>query len=292
VTPGAEGGHSVEFGDWTLVAAADGLSSTFSFKGEQVLERLPLANVWRAPTDNDGIKLWSGQDNKALGRWQKLGLNQFQSRLVKAGPLLHDGATTGWEWRFEGSGRGKWEDLSWTLTAEHLTSDGLRLIADFQLGPEMVDLPRVGLYFQLAAGYDLLRWMGYGPLDNYPDRLKAAHLAVHESTVADQYVPYVMPQEHGLKCGTHWLELANADHKVPALWLAGTHPFAFSALHHSQQQLTDAFHTYDLKPQEKTFLSVDAAHRGLGTQSCGPDTLEKDKIHGHSFRLELLLETI
>ena len=293
VTTTAEaGGQRVELGDWTLEGGADALASTLSFKGARVLESLPIANVWRAPTDNDGIKLWEGQGGKPLGRWQKLGLDKFAHRLVKSGPLEQNGQATGWLWKFEGTGREVWEDLTWTLSIQHLTSDGLKLTAEFELGPEMVDLPRVGLYLRLAEGYDLLRWMGYGPLDNYPDRMAAARLAVHESTVADQYVPYIMPQEHGLKCGTHWLELANERHSVPALWLAGTSPFAFSALHHSQEQLSGAYHTTDLQRQDRTFLSVDAAHRGLGTASCGPDTLEKDRIHGNRFRLELLLESI
>lgn len=290
-----EGGTRVEMGEWLLETGegeAAALGTKLSFGGKLVLEGLPLANVWRAPTDNDGIKLWEGQGNKPLGRWKALGLDKFQHRLKESWPLEREGRATGWRWAFQGSGRSHWQDLEWTLALEHLTSDGLKLTAEFNLGEEMVDLPRVGLYLRFAGGYDLLRWMGYGPLDNYPDRMAAAWLGVHESTVAAQYVPYVMPQEHGLKCGTHWLELANEEHAVPALWLAGTQPFAFSALHHSQEDLTAGFHTTDLTARPQTFVAIDAAHRGLGTASCGPDTLEQYRINGRNFRLELLLETI
>ncbi len=36
-----------------------------------------------------------------------------------------------------------------------------------------------------------------------------------------------------------------------------------------------ALHTTDLPTRPETFVHVDAAHRGLGTASCGPDTLTR-----------------
>ena len=42
------------------------------------------------------------------------------------------------------------------------------------------------------------------------DRKAAALVGRYQSTVSEQYVPYIMPQEHGAKCDVRWLALTNA----------------------------------------------------------------------------------
>lgn len=254
-------------------------------KGIEILSVPPELNIWRAPTDNDGIKLWSGQDGKPLGRWRKLGLDKVQSRLIdssfkqsKSGPA--------WTWKFEASGREQWKDIVWSYSVSLPQSNTLRLQADFQLGSEIKDIPRIGLTLEIAAELEKLKWLGLGPLENYPDRKAAAWRALHESTVTDQYVPYVMPQEHGLKCETSLIELSN---KAAKLQIRSAKPVAFSASHYRQEDLTKAFHTIDLEPRKEVFLNIDAAHRGVGTASCGPDTFENARIHESKFSLDLLI---
>ena len=52
----------------------------------------------------------------------------------------------------------------------------------------------------------------------------------------------------------------------------------FSALRYSEDQLTEARHTVDLKDNGKIYVHLDLRQRGLGTASCGPDTLEEYRI--------------
>ncbi|MDD5199134.1 MAG: beta-galactosidase small subunit [Terrimicrobiaceae bacterium] len=125
---------------------------------------------------------------------------------------------------------------------------------------------------------------GLGPWENYPDRKAACWRAVHAGSVAGQYVPYIMPQEHGLKCDTRWLELSSDSSSVR---IASAHSIAFSAGHFRPEDLTRATHTIDLQPRAETILCIDAAHRGLGTGSCGPDVFEPYKIKGSRFTLDL-----
>jgi beta-galactosidase len=47
-----------------------------------------------------------------------------------------------------------------------------------------------------------------------------------------------------------------------------------SATHHHAADLAAATHDVDLRPGTTTVVHVDVAHRGVGTGSCGPDTLE------------------
>ena len=41
----------------------------------------------------------------------------------------------------------------------------------------------------------------------YSDRKRAALVDLYESTVTDQYVPYIMPQEHGNHTDVRWLSV-------------------------------------------------------------------------------------
>ena len=101
-------------------------------------------------------------------------------------------------------------------------------------------------------------------------------IAHYRSTVTEQYVPYVMPQEHGLKSDVRWLRLT--DDQGEGLEVRGAPWLHFSASHFSADDLFAARHTFDLSPRPEVILSLDAAHRGLGTASCGPDTLDKYKL--------------
>jgi len=44
---------------------------------------------------------------------------------------------------------------------------------------------------------------------------------------------------------------------------------------HRAADIAAATHDVDLKPSGTTVITIDAAHRGVGTASCGPDTLDK-----------------
>ncbi|MEM1060521.1 MAG: glycoside hydrolase family 2 TIM barrel-domain containing protein, partial [Verrucomicrobiota bacterium] len=255
------------------------------WKGKPVLLSAPQLNLWRAPTDNDGIKLWTGQDNKPLGRWRKMGLDQVKSKLSrfalgKAGSALLGG------WHFQATGRGRWSDFAWSYELSIAERNALRLRARIRCGKGIVDLPRVGLLLELAPGLEKLEWLGLGPIENYPDRTASSWRGVHRGTVAEQYVPYIMPQENGLKCGTDWVRLGS---KPTSVTVQSACPICFSALHFHPQDLTKAFHTHELTPRPETILCLDAAHRGVGTASCGPDTFEPYLIHGSEFALDLVL---
>ena len=75
------------------------------------------------------------------------------------------------------------------------------------------------------------------------------------------------------------------------LRVTGQPTIAFSALHLSDDDLFRATHTIDLTPHPEVFLHIDVAQRGLGTLSCGPDTLPRYRLlereYHFSFSLHL-----
>ncbi|HVO44165.1 MAG TPA: hypothetical protein VMT34_16165, partial [Aggregatilineales bacterium] len=87
------------------------------------------------------------------------------------------------------------------------------------------------------------------------------------------YVPYIMPQEHGHKADVRWLTVTGGGEH--GLKVTGEPLIGFSASHFTADDLFKARHTVDLSPRAETILHLDHAQRGLGTASCGPDTLEQ-----------------
>jgi beta-galactosidase len=63
---------------------------------------------------------------------------------------------------------------------------------------------------------------------------------------------------------------------------------------YTQDNLFAALHTCDLKDtfeggKGRYFISIDIAQRGVGTATCGPDTLEKYRVRPGLFKLRLYI---
>lgn len=274
-----------------LVAGFDlkkGVWEGWSLGGIDLLAAGPDLNVWRAPTDNDGIKLhhldrvpkpWNHY--KPLARWWEESYDRVQSKLVRARLLNRPGRPV-LEMVYQ-AGVDHKKGIDWTARYYFLPGGLIRVENEFRIGKAFADLPRVGVRLALPQGFEHVHWNGRGPWENYPDRKAGALVGVYDNTVMGEYVPYVMPQEHGLKCDARWVELAHFNGTT--VRIAAEPSFAFSASHYASEDLSKALHTYDLKARPETLLCLDAAHRGIGTASCGPDTLEKYKLTGSKYRL-------
>jgi hypothetical protein len=132
-------------------------------------------------------------------------------------------------------------------------------------------LPRVGLTLAVPESFTELTWYGRGPHESYADRKESAAIGIHQSTVAEQFVPYMKPQEHGNHTETRWLRLV--DEQGAGLLVVADETLDFSAHHYTAQELTEATHTYDLRHRREVILNLDAHQGGLGNGSCGPGVL-------------------
>lgn len=239
----------------------------------------PRLNVWRAGTDNDGIKLMLERDawqkSKALARWLAVGLDKVTHTLESI-QLVQTGDLPAVEIVQRASGRGRWDDFRHVQRYTLLASGDLEVENTVKIGNGLTDIPRAGVTMTLAPGLENLDWFGRGPWENYADRKASAMVGLYNSIVADQYVPYIMPQEHGHKTDVRWLALTNTA--GAGLRVEGNPTLEFSASHFTAEDLYQARHTCDLKPRSEVILNLDAAMRGLGTASCGPDTLERYRL--------------
>ncbi len=225
----------------------------------------PELALWRAPTDNDGLKLKAdrlgvpGVGGPTLERWLGQGLHHLPA-----------------------------ESLVAHTSRRVVTDNGLEFHHTVVVPDELADLPRVGVRFALPARFTRLRWCGRGPHENYPDRNRSALLGVWEGEPDE--LPYVMPQEFGLRTDSRWIECIDPRRgevlRIDVLQPSARHlaTLHWSATHHTADDLWPAAHAADLTPRKELVVHLDAAHRGLGTASCGPDTLAQYQVQPGTYR--------
>ncbi len=258
----------------------------------EVLAAAPQVTLWRAPTDNDGIKQWSGRcQGRALGRWWDCGVDQESVATVESSWRLSNGAArvefvslvTGTD------PDGVDHDLARHTHIYTVSADGCVAVKNrIVLADGVSDIARVGVVMQLEPGFENAEWLGRGPHENYTDRHASARVGRFAAKVADLYEPYIVPQEHGCRTGVRWFALNNG--RVGVL-VRGSKPLQVTASHYTAADLYGASHTYQLEPRDETILHVDLQQRGLGTASCGPDTLEKYCLLGDRYEFSYDLVT-
>jgi beta-galactosidase len=261
----------------------------WSVHNHQLINEAMELNIWRAPLDNDGIKGMQGQDRKVLGHWQRLGLPELKRRYNKPPGLLkrRDGSvvvTT--ELRASCTG-GK---ISMKTRYEVFANSHIHVTHTFLVGRNLSDLPRLGVRWILPAEFEQLQWYGLGPHETYCDRQSSGQLDLHHSTVSEQYVPYILPQDHGNHMGVRFLRIFTEQ--GIGLNIVADQELQASASHYPHEILTPAFHTWELAAKDETFVCLDAEQRGVGGASCGPDVLEQYRIGTGRFTLAYSMNPI
>ncbi len=150
-------------------------------------------------------------------------------------------------------------------------------------------LQRFGVTLELDSAFKNIEFYGRGSdekMENICDMKDHAYIGIWKTTVEEMHEPYVMPQDNG-NCGAvKYLKLANENGNIFTVY--GAPKFSFSAHNYTQKSLHDAKHQEDLEFVDSTILNLDGYMRGTGTNTCGPDTLEKycvktDKPLGFKF---------
>jgi beta-galactosidase len=215
-----------------------------------------------------------------LGRWLAAGLNQIEISTQNVSAKENRDGTVTLDIQQVGTARGGNIQHQHSYT---FLPDGDIIVDNVVIADKTLpDLPRVGVTLSLVPELESLSWFGRGPHDNYCDRKRGSHIELYSSTVTEQYVPYIMPQEHGHKTDVRWFSLEQKGQR--GLLFSGENLLEFSASHFSADDLFRAHHTTDLQPRPEVIVNIDCAHRGLGTNSCGPDTLEQYLIQPGEFR--------
>ncbi|MGN0845555.1 MAG: glycoside hydrolase family 2 TIM barrel-domain containing protein [Kiritimatiellia bacterium] len=270
------------------VDSKNGLLCTLDVAGEPVIVNGPEFTLWRTPTDNECIRAHREADRtnywKAFGRWCRDGITEMSEKLVSVKTGKSKNGLACIKRVADWFPKDRKDAIRHCSEIEIQPDGAIHFTETFKVPKTIEDLPRLGVKMRLAPAYENLTWFGLGPLESYPDRKDACFVGRFASTVTEQYFPYIVPQENGHHCDTRWLTLTDkSGHGLQ--FQADESLFEFNVTHIPSEVMENALHTNELEPQEEITLNLDAAIRGLGTCSCGPDTLKKYQVGPGTYKL-------
>lgn len=249
--PWAPAGHVVAW-EQVEVARADGPALAPGPVVPRLLDDLGATPaLWRAPIDNEEFGPRHG------ARWEQEGL-----RTGGASPLTR-------------------------VLDEAVGQDdrGARVVTHRYVVPaEHDDLPRVGTRLELGPGVVAVEWLGEGPHEAYTDRRASTRVGRWTTAVDDWAVPYVRPQASGNRVGVRWLRFLDAAGE-PVLTIDGLDDVQVTVSRWTQEELADAAHLEELPASDRCFVWLDAAHRGVGSGACGPDTAPEHRIRPGAYEV-------
>lgn len=174
--------------------------------------------------------------------------------------------------------------LTYTLTPDDHLIVGQRLIPHAEHPEQMPGLLRFGMQLVMPQRFDRIAYYGRGPEENYADRHHGTFLARYASSVAEQYWPYVRPQESGNHTDVREWSVTDADGF--GLTFRGIRPLECSTLPYLTADLDDGpdkrnrqSHSGDLRPRPFSVLHIADRQAGVGgIDSWGAEPLEAYRL--------------
>ena len=151
--------------------------------------------------------------------------------------------------------------------------------------------------------FDQISWLGRGPHESYADRYTSALVGLYTGAVADQYFPYVRPQENGNKVDVRWVAISNKEGLgfefvgMPLLSVSAHHQIMedFESPDRTDGRVKEGQkmirrHINDVKPRDLTSVNIDYKQQGVGgDDSWGAWTHDeyrlREKAYNYSFRI-------
>ncbi len=144
-------------------------------------------------------------------------------------------------------------------------------------------LPRLGYEFMLKNEDAKFSYFGRGPLENYCDMKLHTRKGIYESSASREYVPYVMPQDHGNHTDAKYLDIEN-------LRFESDEEFTFNVSEYTSKMLSDAKHTDELKKCGGTIVRIDYKVSGSGSGSCGPMLMKPYRFDDDTVSFEFYIK--
>lgn len=241
-------------------------------------------NFWRAPTDNDygaglqhryavwknpGLKLTSLK--QSIENEQAIVQAEYEMKAVK-GKLF----------------------LTYVINNE----GAVKVTQKMEAGKEekVSDMFRFGMQMQMPENFNEVEYYGRGPVENYADRNHSTLIGKYRQTVAEQFYPYIRPQETGTKTDLRWWRVLNISGN--GLQFVGDAPFYASALNYSIESLDDGVqkdqrHSPEVAKAPFTNLCIDKVQMGLGcVNSWGTLPLEKYRVPYQDYEFSFILTPV
>ena len=147
-------------------------------------------------------------------------------------------------------------------------------------------LLRFGFEFPLIKDIKTFEYFGLGPHENLPDICHHVREDKFKSNVKNEYVKYVVPQDHGNHMGVKYAELGKE------LRFDADSSFVLNVSQYSIDQIDKAKHQNELTAPFATHVRVDYKVSGTGSSSCGPWVRECNRITEKDFKFSFDMSPI
>lgn len=253
-----------------------GLFAKLEYAGINQIEKPMEVNIWRAPTDNDMyIKLewyrakYDKAYSRAYGTVVEISENSVNIHCYMA--LVADTVQ-------------RILDMDTTWIIDENGAIGLNM--KVKRHPEFPMLPRFGLRLFLNKNMNYVQYYGMGPMESYCDKHRASSHGIYGGYIEDLHEDYIRPQENGSHYDCSYVTVESDHYKLEAL---AEKSFSFNVSVYTQEELTAKKHNFELQPSDNTILCLDYAQSGIGSNSCGPDLLEKYRLDSKEFEFGIKL---
>ena len=248
-------------GDLNFGVETDGFKSLFSMVfggissikaiGLEFIRRPPRLTFWRAMVDNDRGR----HQGFEMAHWQTASL--YHKRIGYDVGEIDGDPTISYRFALPNL------PVEPTVTYR-VGQDGLiHVEAHYPGGENLPNLPIFGMQFTMDSQFDRFRFYGFGPQENYCDRMRGARLGIYEKSVRENVPAYLVPQESGNHMGVRWAEMLNAD-GAGLRFMAEETPFEFGALPWGTMELESALRVEELPPVYRTVVTIAARQMGVG----------------------------
>lgn len=253
-----------------------GLFEDMQFAGRCYMNHPMELNIWRAPTDND---MYIKQE------WKKAHYDAAYTRAYRIEVLQNKHGVLIMEHvAVVADTVQKILDvkMTWKINEDGKIEAVIEAIKD----KEFPDLPRFGIRMFLNKKMDEITYFGMGPQESYRDKHQASCHGLFRSKVAQMHEDYIRPQENGSHYDCDYVELTNGQCGIAAV---SKNPFSFNASVYTQEELERVSHNYELKESDSIVFCMDYAMNGIGSNSCGPDVLDKYRFAEEAFQFQFEL---
>ncbi len=244
--------------------------------GKEYLKTPIKPNFWRAPIDNDC-------GNKNVQEWAKWKVASMYliSKDIEIGEnfvkIIHtlpfDGDKCSLKYTFNEDGSANVE-MDFTATNKEQT------------------IPTFGVTFKMDNIYDNVIWYGNHPFESQIDRKKAGKVILSNNKVADNYTPYLKPQDCGNKTDLRYIS-SSTDNGY-GLRISSETPFEASILPFTSHELENAKNISELPVVQNTVLTISKFNQGVGGDDSWGSKPHKEYIFDTNgdFKFEFCIDVL
>ncbi|OXA81496.1 beta-galactosidase [Flavobacterium aquidurense] len=261
------------------ISKTNGALNSYVFNGEEQVFAPLLPNFVRPLTDNDK-RGW--KSNKVLKPWY-----QAKPKLVNTKMAIAiDGTIITSDYEVI-------KDSAQVQVVYKINENGI-IKVDYSLKAtnKLPNIPKIGMQMGVLRKFDQISWYGKGELENYIDRSFGSFVGKYSLPINDFLEHYPKPQENANRTEVRWMAFTTPQKNKGLLVVDDAKVLSMSAWPYTQENLSAAKHTFDLKDPGFLTVNIDLIQMGVGgndSWTAVAQPLEKYQIKSGDYQYSFYL---